>query len=560
MRNRHQSICRFFWNLRRQLSADPSSEANAGAVPSGGSSAFGGLAAGGTAPVNTSAPTISPATGAVAGTDLVGAVGTWDWKGIARGAPAFNIRWERDGLDLNFGGLTYPGANVTPGNYKMFVQAINANGETSPWAVSAPSAVVNPPAPVIGTVSINQAANEITISGVTQPGTVYIGIDQNQAVQAGSNIKSGVLASGFPAQASVAAGAGGTVTVPVDLTGLVAADYYVHVTVEDSVGQFATDVPTVFTFVPDTTAPVLSAPTDAANGQTASTASVSTNENNGTLFVVVTTSSTPPTAAQVKAGLDSAGVAAAFAASQPVSAGGVQTVSPAPSGLTAGTAYTTHFMHEDASGNQSIVASAAGFTTAAAAGSGPSVRATNNTAGVNASSVAVNMPAGVAVGDKLLVAIGHGNGVTVSAPGWTQIATQALTSGTTRTLTVFERTADGTEGTTQTFTFAGGWSEAASVAVAMQGATTVGTPVAGTGAYAASYTGPTAPVAANSAALTFFLQNSVISGAGLLDGVDAGAESVAVFGSTGLAAGTSPAFTATGTGAATWAGITVEVS
>lgn len=116
----------------------------------------------------------------------------------------------------------------------------------------------------------------------------------------------------------------------------------------------------------DVTAPTLSSPTDAANGETASTASVSTNEGNGTLYVVVTTSATAPTAAQVKLGQDNSGSAAAFDASQAVSGTGVQTITPAPSGLTASTAYTTHFMHEDGASNQSSVSSASGFTTASA--------------------------------------------------------------------------------------------------------------------------------------------------------------------------------------------------
>jgi hypothetical protein len=45
----------------------------------------------------------------------------------------------------------------------------------------------------------------------------------------------------------------------------------------------------------DTTAPVLSSPTDAANGATAATGSVSTDEGNGTLYAVCTTSATGQT-------------------------------------------------------------------------------------------------------------------------------------------------------------------------------------------------------------------------------------------------------------------------
>lgn len=115
----------------------------------------------------------------------------------------------------------------------------------------------------------------------------------------------------------------------------------------------------------DVTAPTLSSPTDTANGANAMTGSVSTNEANGTLWWVVSTSATAPSAAQVKAGQMHTGAAAAASGSQAVTTTGVQNMSD--NGLAAGTAYYTHFMHEDAATNQSAVSSADGFTTAAAA-------------------------------------------------------------------------------------------------------------------------------------------------------------------------------------------------
>src|SRR5690606_27859740 len=126
----------------------------------------------------------------------------------------------------------------------------------------------------------------------------------------------------------------------------------------------------------DVTAPTLSSPVDAANGQTASTGSVDTDEGNGTLYWVVSTSGTAPSAAQVKAGQDHTGSAAADSGSQAVSGTGTQTLSPAPSGLTASTAYTIHFMHEDAAANQSSVASGDGFTTTSAGISAPELLGT----------------------------------------------------------------------------------------------------------------------------------------------------------------------------------------
>ena len=115
----------------------------------------------------------------------------------------------------------------------------------------------------------------------------------------------------------------------------------------------------------DTVAPTLTSPTDVASGANAMTGSVSTNEATGTLYWVVTTSATAPSAAQVKAGQNHLGAAAPASGSQAVTTTGVQAMSD--NGLAASTAYFTHFMHEDGAANQSAVSSADGFTTAAAA-------------------------------------------------------------------------------------------------------------------------------------------------------------------------------------------------
>lgn len=111
----------------------------------------------------------------------------------------------------------------------------------------------------------------------------------------------------------------------------------------------------------DSTAPTLSSAAGTATGSTTATGSVSTNEGNGTMYAVVTTSATTPTKAQVKAGQNHAGAAATYATSASVTAIGTQAF--AATGLTANTAYYWHFMHEDAATNQATVVSSASFTT-----------------------------------------------------------------------------------------------------------------------------------------------------------------------------------------------------
>ncbi len=212
----------------------------------------------------------------------------------------------------------------------------------------------------------------------------------------------------------------GTTTGNYDLTDVftdgVSADVLIRAVNANGSGADS-DTKSVTTTTADVTAPTLSSPTDAANGSTAATGSVSTNEGNGTLYWVVSTSGTAPSAAQVKAGQMHTGAAAADSGSQSVSGTGVQTLSPAPSGLTASTAYTIHFMHEDAAANQSSVASGDGFTTGAAAA--PPTYFSRTVATPSFSGTSVSWPASHALDDVALLLL--------SSQG-TEPATQDLSS------------------------------------------------------------------------------------------------------------------------------------
>jgi hypothetical protein len=113
--------------------------------------------------------------------------------------------------------------------------------------------------------------------------------------------------------------------------------------------------------VADVTAPTLSSPADVAASTTTGTGTVSTNESGGTLYAVVTTSVTPPSVAQVKAGQNNGGTAAAYATNQAVVSSGVQNVSF--TGLTQNTQYYAYYVHTDAAANNSTVSAANGFVT-----------------------------------------------------------------------------------------------------------------------------------------------------------------------------------------------------
>ena len=133
----------------------------------------------------------------------------------------------------------------------------------------------------------------------------------------------------------------------------------------------------------DVTAPVLSSASGTGGALVCSGSVSSANDANGTLYAVVTASSTGPTAAQVKLGQDHTGSAALRVVSQSVTATGTQSIGSGA--VTAGTRYF-HFMHEDAAANQSTVATSSSFTVTAA---GPTIttQPTAQTAKIGASAV-----------------------------------------------------------------------------------------------------------------------------------------------------------------------------
>jgi hypothetical protein len=111
----------------------------------------------------------------------------------------------------------------------------------------------------------------------------------------------------------------------------------------------------------DTTAPMLSTAFAAATGATTAEGSVDTDEADGVLYWVVTTSQAAPSPSQVKAGEDDSGGAAASAGAKLIGADGTQLVEA--DGLTSSTTYYIHYMHEDEAGGQSAVASSDSITT-----------------------------------------------------------------------------------------------------------------------------------------------------------------------------------------------------
>ena len=111
----------------------------------------------------------------------------------------------------------------------------------------------------------------------------------------------------------------------------------------------------------DATAPTLSAASATATGPTTAEGTVDTEEADGVLYWVVTTSQAAPSAQQVADGENDAGTTAAAAGARLVGPIGTQGI--AAEGLSGSTTYYIHYMQEDEAGNRSSVASSGSITT-----------------------------------------------------------------------------------------------------------------------------------------------------------------------------------------------------
>lgn len=236
-----------------------------------------------------------------------------------------NVHYDNDGIVL-MGSRAY--ASITTG---ATIEYVN----TEPYAFTFTDVAS-------ATVSTQYTSGTITVEGITAPATLTI-------TGGTYSINGGAYAS---ASTTVVNGDTVAVRVTSSASGATAVDAVL------TIGGVS-DTYTVTTAGVDSTAPTLSSPSDAANGSTAGTLAVTTDEGNGTLYWFVSTSGTPPSAANLKTG-----TGAVSYGNQAVTGTGVQNV--AATGLTASTAYYAHFLHTDAAANDSAIATGDGFTTTAA--------------------------------------------------------------------------------------------------------------------------------------------------------------------------------------------------
>jgi hypothetical protein len=226
-----------------------------------------------------------------------------------------------------------------PTDYSGTIMVPGGPDTTAP-VLSSPTATATGPTTASGTVSTDEGN-----------GTLYFLMSTN-ATELAATVK----AAGSQAVA-------GTGVQNVTFTGLTAStNYYAHYVHTDAATNDSDRVSSaqITTPTPDTTAPVLSGPSATAKSNALLEASVTTDEGNGSIFIVATTSATPPSAAQIIAGTDHADAAAAFSASISVGSPGAKTLNV--TGLSELTAYHVYSVHRDASNNVSNVVAASATT------------------------------------------------------------------------------------------------------------------------------------------------------------------------------------------------------
>lgn len=140
----------------------------------------------------------------------------------------------------------------------------------------------------------------------------------------------------------------------VSFSGLVASTaYYNHFVHRDAAGNdSAVSSSSIYTTdaAADTTAPILTLVTQSATGANTATVGITTDEANGTLYLEISTTSTPLGASVIKSG-----------SPQVISSTGAKTFNV--TGLATGTTYYANFIHTDAAGNNSNIVTSPSFTT-----------------------------------------------------------------------------------------------------------------------------------------------------------------------------------------------------
>ena len=312
----------------------------------------------GAAPVNTVAPTITGgSTPPTVGQTLIAAVGTW--TGIPM--PTLAFQWRSAGVDIpEATQQTYrTDLNDLGDLITLRITATNSVGSASVTsvAVGPVAAGTDVVAPVLSALSVEPNGETAAFLSVTTDegdGTFYWVVQPDGlAAPSATQVKAGLAGTGAAASSS-----GSFPVVSIDTwgsnpAGLSAGTTYDAYGVMYDASGNASNVVTDQFVTAGGVLPVLTTQSAADFSDVFVWVSVSTNNGTGTLYVVVVPADDPaPTAAQIEAGTNSAGVAAP-AANLALAIPGTKTV--LVRGLTASTSYRAYIVQEIPAGYSNIV-------------------------------------------------------------------------------------------------------------------------------------------------------------------------------------------------------------
>lgn len=203
---------------------------------------------------------------------------------------------------------------------------------------------------------------DLSVSTNEANGTIYWVVTNSATTPSVAQIKAGKDHTGSAAVDSGNENPSATGAQVYEAVGLAAeTGHYAHFVHTDLEANDSTAVSSAMFTTLDETSPILTDASGEATSETTGDIVVTTDEGNGIIYWVVTTSATQPLGSQVKAGEDHTGSAAVASGNASVSTTGEKTGSV--TGLTASTSYYGHWMHEDSSGNQSSVVSTSAWAT-----------------------------------------------------------------------------------------------------------------------------------------------------------------------------------------------------
>lgn len=269
-------------------------------------------------------------------------------------------------LSLTAAGAAAPSRNDYETNSSTFTYSVQAGDAANNWSagvnVTLQITDVDDTLPVVtGSQSFNYAENQA--SGYTI-GTVLatdnVAVTQFRFGATGTNTSSDgyFQISNAGVLTLTPAGAAGTANDYDDGSN----SFTPTVQAGDAAGNWSVAVAATINVTDvDDTAPVLSSPTGVETGSTTATVGATTDEGNGTLYAVITTSNTQPSVAQIKAGQDHTGAAAVWADDVAVASTGAKTLDA--TGLSATTTYYAHLVQTDAASNNSNRVSSTSFLT-----------------------------------------------------------------------------------------------------------------------------------------------------------------------------------------------------